>query len=642
MTLASEAFQISKILSSSKFADLSVNLCDGIQRFLGAEFKVAPGQIGDSEHRSATFGAVVQTAAAGEPSTPSTPVPPDSAAAVIDVRDTIDVDSLRAACDRIAEAKALRKTPIPAAETLPRTNNTFGIVFARSATTSVDRLSDELERWRESRPSVVWPDLVVILNTAVIGLGVQFPTEDVSGDFMMPVADSMPSLPPPIYVLGVIRPITEFAFNKMASLLVIHAKLFRPAATLPNFADIIEGMPNTGFTRGGYQFNLAGDLVPVPRDRYNDRYLPPMPLRIEDAGKKLLGTVQLLPWQDGHVIALRGKLPLEGFLLFGPPKVAGSKIVRTPNEVQLSYVLPISVVEFNGMLRNFEQRSNMKIRKGQTQWIVQKIGDEGTSSPFVARLMLGVYRTRDSVYPKQADRDKFDSLYELTLSAMNSTREAAKEIVSLWDSHKSKIGSGQGVRRGDRTLHIDEHVDKDLRKLTETLLNSSVRGLKHGLQQLALELKHNLGFWFEKQSRFERGVSELRITDSDLANYMERCRAEWLQTLVMRRNAVEHEGWSLPRVLYRDTGSTVEVEAPLIDGQAVDQYVTLMTDRMCCAIEDVLMHLLNKQLPGLMCLSETPLQQRDPQNPTRFFLTLRTGGALPWRIQYSTSKFEDV
>lgn len=64
-----------------------------------------------------------------------------------------------------------------------------------------------------------------------------------------------------------------------------------------------------------YQYNLGGELLPVPREFYNDRYLPPLPLRIEDRKGTLLSTVQFLSWQDGGVVLLRGKLPLGGFSL---------------------------------------------------------------------------------------------------------------------------------------------------------------------------------------------------------------------------------------------------------------------------------------------------------------------------------------
>lgn len=66
-------------------------------------------------------------------------------------------------------------------------------------------------------------------------------------------------------------------------------------------------------TLGGYQYNLAGELKPVPRQFYADRYIPPLPIRIEDKTGALLSTVEFIPWQDGGVVLMRGKLPLEAF-----------------------------------------------------------------------------------------------------------------------------------------------------------------------------------------------------------------------------------------------------------------------------------------------------------------------------------------
>jgi hypothetical protein len=128
----------------------------------------------------------------------------------------------------------------------------------------------------------------------------------------------------------------------MLAFLIAHLSIFSPGANLPACAQILEGVPQHAVTISGYQYNLSGDLLPVPRQFYNDRYLPPLPVRIEDQRGKLLCTLQFLPWQDGGAILLKGKLPLDGLLTFlGNEALQRAGIVKRPDE-QISYVLPIT------------------------------------------------------------------------------------------------------------------------------------------------------------------------------------------------------------------------------------------------------------------------------------------------------------
>jgi len=81
----------------------------------------------------------------------------------------------------------------------------------------------------------------------------------------------------------------------------------------------LDGVPRQGITLTGYQYNLAGELRPVPREQYRDRAMPlhPSPY-FPRAGRDALplAGMAFLPWQDGGVVLLQGKLPLEGMLVF--------------------------------------------------------------------------------------------------------------------------------------------------------------------------------------------------------------------------------------------------------------------------------------------------------------------------------------
>jgi hypothetical protein len=289
----------------------------------------------------------------------------------------------------------------------------------------------------------------------------------------------------------------------MVAFLVAHLAIFSPGAKLPNFTHILDGTPQTAITISGYQYNLKGELLPVPRQFYNDRYFPPPPLRIEDQRGELLSSIQFLPWQDGGAVLLRGKLPLEPFMVFlGKEAMERGGAVHRPPDLKISHVLPITRANFNEMLNRFQRQSNMVVRSGEGNWVIQKFADEGSTSPFMARLLMGMMRLRDVAYSDPAKRDKFDKPFERVFSSLMNARSTAKEMAELWEGHARKVTSGEIARLLGRSIHIDESIDKELRKQVESFLNAAVRALKQGMQDLGNELQVNIGFYVQAAGRF--------------------------------------------------------------------------------------------------------------------------------------------
>jgi len=309
--------------------------------------------------------------------------------------------------------------------------------------------------------------------------------------------------------------------------------------------------------------------------------------------------------------------------------------------LRISYVLPITAANFGEMLTRLQRQSNMVVRRIEPNWIVQKFADEGTSSPFMARLYLGLMRLRDIVYPDPAKRDTFDKPYEFVVSSLMNARTTAKELTTLWDEHLRKIASGEIARLQGKAIHIDENVDKKLRKEVESFLNAAIRALKQGMQDLGKELGVNIGFMFKQQASFEAGITALQMTDPLLAEYLRQTR-NWSEPLVEARNAIEHKGWTLPRVIYSQSGASIVATAPDISGQPFTSFIGFMLDRLCCFVEEFTAHCLQQRMPQEITITELPIAERLREVPERFRLTLGSGGLRRWNILYHPSRFEDT
>ena len=247
-------------------------------------------------------------------------------------------------------------------------------------------------------------------------------------------------------------------------------------------------------------------------------------------------------------------------------------------------------------------------------------------------------RLRDLVYSETA-RDRFDQHFEFVSSSLLNARTTAKELAELWEEHVQKLASGEAARIQGRTIRIDESIDKQLRRLIESFLNSAVRTLKQGMQDLAAELQVSIGFMFKQQGAFVTGIATLQASDPPLAEYLRHTRA-WSERLIESRNAIEHTGWTLPHIEYTQTGNIVAPTEPMISGLPVTEFVKLMLDRLCCFVEEFMAHALQRRMPPQITITELPLSTRPAEAPERFRVTFTAGGLPEWRLAYHATSFE--
>ncbi len=613
-----------------------------IGRFVGWPFKIASGFVRDRDgNRTEVFASVVFTEPGGSPEVATDGFPADTVAVVVDACEELDLEKLGAAYKRIMVAKRLKKTPALDLGGVPSTTVTLGIILGLRSAVPLESLATELERLNAENRDQEWADMVVVGQTGAIQYAAQFPGEGISGDYLPPVEGAVKNIIPPVYVIIILRPTGEYTLNRMMAFIIPHLAIFSPGAKLPPLVEVLEGVSQYAVTFSGYQYNQRGELKPVPEQFYNDRYLAPLPVRVEDHQGNLLSTVRFVPWQDGGVITLRGGLPLERLLAFlGPEALKRGGVVNRP-DAQISYALPITEADFAKMLAGIQSQSSMIVRPDQTNWVVQKVGDEGSQSPFMARLLIGVLHLRDAVFADKATRDKFDKAYELASSSLLSARSIVKDVAKMWSTHARKVAAGEVARLKGRTIEIDESIDTELRDGVENFLNVATRALKQGMQAVANELQTNIGFLFQKQAAFDCGIAVLEKTDPDLAQYVRKTR-DWSERLLGRRNAVEHEGWSLPAVKYVEKDGRVDAIEPLIDGQPMSQFVATILDRVACFVEEVTAHCLQRHLPAEITITELPITQREKQVPERFKITVTNGGLPVWRIKFHESLFEET
>jgi hypothetical protein len=212
----------------------------------------------------------------------------------------------------------------------------------------------------------------------------------------------------------------------------------------------------------------------------------------------------------------------------------------------------------------------------------------------------------------------------------------------MWDEHRRKVLSGELARLRGSNIHVDEDLSAGLRREVESFVYSAARAFKEGMKNLGRKMGKEISFMFQKQTAYERGLLALQATDPGLADYLRETRTSWSQRLINTRNAIDHEGWSLPRIEYRPYNAQVEARQPLIDGQPTVEFVEFMLDRLGCFVEEFTAHCLQFRMPLGVTITEVPFAERLAESPERFRLTLRQGGLVEWKIRYHAATFDNI
>jgi hypothetical protein len=517
----------------------------------------------------------------------------------------------------------------------------IGMIIACDCDRPLEELVEAIGRINSSVPSTRWADAISVLSRGVVNYAVQFEGHEIGGDFILP--NTTGAMQFAIYVHIMVCSLGTYTFNRTCALLFMHLGCFSGKTALPTGQMVMEGVRRVAVNPRAYMFDPTDLLIPVPDEMRQDRGygLQLMPYRIETQEGKLLSRLQFVPWlEGGGAIRVYGDLPLMPFILLLGKLNVRVQQMKTPDG-SISSVLPVRKLQFEMMLSRMRQQSNIVVKLEQPSWTVTKMADEGTSSPVMARLFLNVLDLKKSALQTKKEVDAFEKPYELVLMSSSTVRDLAVEIEQLITDHRSKAARGAGVRIGGRTIHVDEPIDKELRRLVEAFLNSSNRLMLTGMKEVAKAFQLDIAFFFRKESTFLNGVAALDVTDPDLAKYCREARI-WADKLNTLRNEMEHNFWSVPKAQYRIEHGSVEVLEPEVLGRSVSDFVKFITDRMLCFIEDICIHGIQKRMPESISVTEVPLIQRPTERPERFMICTAGGGMPLWKIAYHESKFDET
>jgi hypothetical protein len=523
---------------------------------------------------------------------------------------------------------------------------TLGIIFAIDSAVPLEDLGEELIRLNAHTPSDRWPDLVLIATKGQIGYHAQIlGSEDKPGIYLPPSPNAGFGKRVPIYVTMMISSTGEETFSLTMHAILAHLTRWASNYTNPEFGTLLDGVPRHAVTLTSYQYDLAGELRPVPLEQYRDRAMPLQSVAIFPRGDKntLLGRMSFLPWQDGGVVLLQGTIPMEVMLVSLGDITNGEEVRNvkkiTHGDLQISNVIPLSEHQYQILLKGISRLGGFDIRRNERKMILQKIGDEGTSSPFISRIYYGQMNLTQAL-PVDV-REEFLRAHKTLMTAVMEIRDASTDIERAWREYSQRINDGSIIERRNGHIHIVENIDRRLGRLVSDFLTGATRSLKDRMQQVTRCLGLNIGCLYQDQAKFEKGLSELQRTDASLASYLRQARV-WSNILVRTRNDLDHGDWELPRADIDEVSGRVVVAEPSIEGKPVTRWVADMTDRILCFVEDIIAHGIQKKMPQNLTLTEVPIGEREQELSLRFQYTIAYGGQPAWEIRYHVTRFDET
>ena len=351
-------------------------------------------------------------------------LPLDTVAAVVEVKSRLNKKEIEDGYEKIAACKRLKKTPVSAGDQQATGSDlkgvaTLGVIFGFSSDTSLATLAKHVERLNGQYEPTAWPDLIVLLDSGTISYGVQFPGRASFDGHMMPPAHHEFAVPP-VNIHLMLREDGDFTLNRFFILLLAHLTFFPRRIGTPPFEQILEGATRIGTPLRAYQYTRDRQLKPVPESLYKDpANLIPLTISITNDEGKPRGLLRYFPWVDGAVLGWTGEIPPQPILL--PLGDIGVKTMTGHGGMEYSNPIALTQATFR-QWPEILNKSFTNLRAQLNTPILRSVVNEGTSEPFIARLLAGMCEIRDKALSSVQDRRAFDTVYSPVLDNLIEAR----------------------------------------------------------------------------------------------------------------------------------------------------------------------------------------------------------------------------
>jgi hypothetical protein len=257
-------------------------------------------------------------------------------------------------------------------------------------------------------------------------------------------------------------------------------------------------------------------------------------------------------------------------------------------------------------------------KNNKATFTVKKILDEGTASPFPARLMLQMFEFRDAVFNIDKEKSDFDKAYKPIIENFQELNSSIKKLRLLRENHIRDLHSGIVIKnRSDNQIDIEKTIDSEYKSGVKDVFIKGEMTIS-GLKKVGEFFGVNINFFFGKEKKFNDGSQELLQTHKNNAKFIidkiKLARETWYSDFNEYRNAFEHDYVNFQEVEYkRSVNGNFEAIFPKIsDGSDLLDVLEKIRDRILELVEDSLMFLFSTKLKPFQVIRVIPENERNP------------------------------
>jgi len=558
----------------------------------------------------------------------------DGIASVVEVKSVLNKKELENGFEKISQVKKLYKSPISqmdqkATETNLTTTGTFGVVFGFSTDLNFATLAAHCAELNEQYDTYLRPDIIVVLDVGVINYTANIVGSKQIVDFATTSDEDFPI--PPFFVHLSAREDGSYALNRFFVHLMSHLAFYPRRPSIPPYSVMLEGAAKVAVMSATYQYNTEARLVPfVPSLQPPTETLREIKLR---KNKEQLGTVSFIPWQDGGVVRMKGKIPLEAILVLVSRQ---RPMILSSEGYQYSMVLKVTRRDFENWVEVIEKQSDMRAELVVPPLFeVKPLFDEGTGEPFMARLFLAPLDMQQGIMGPDTKRP-FDEHWSGCIYPALEMRKAMLAIRDLVGNHKKALQKKSIVRKKGNQLLLTERIDNPLRSQVAQLLEMASHVFDH-IPGVMKFLGIEIAFYADKEARFLKGLEKTQKERPELADYLLRWRPK-VMAIDEQFRQLRYSAWHLPNIEYTQDGDGFVMRELKIDNWPVVEYAEKVFNEIALVLEELIMYALQGQCKGSLMIEEIPMASRDPKNPQRFKRNVK-GMGTAWELKWQGRGF---
>jgi hypothetical protein len=250
--------------------------------------------------------------------------------------------------------------------------------------------------------------------------------------------------------------------------------------------------------------------------------------------------------------------------------------------------------------------------------------DEGTSSPFVARLLYQVYKILDTVSTSEKEKNEFKASYNVIFENARATFKIIKKLRRLRDEHEQKLKNGMLIRiESGNSISILEPIDDEYRECVKDFFIKGEIAIE-GIIALADAWNLKIDFFFKKEKKFDRGSIELiesrREQGEWIIENVRWARDNWYEKFNETRNLIIHHNYHIPNVRYDivNKRSVVARFPTLEDGRDILEHLEYVFPLYMELIEECVVFILSTRMQPYQHIKEIPENERNHEIPIRY------------------------